>query len=257
MLMTLISALHNLSRSVGCALLAAAGNKSLVLYFVGGEIPLLLVFKLARGDILFWQRIDGYVAIYLSIFERIIVKVIVDFTGCLHFRHPFELGKPGTRSSEREIAIALPLAGGGSLSGVGSPLREPTSRNRRPKGTAHADPRAAPPTTPPFCFFFFLAVLLTSSYLSSSHLHFTTGGMAFSTSMVWAQAFPFVALFILEEGDSTTTKSTITLFLIGSFVVWLILNIAFLYAIDVNYLKTFIGMLTGLKYSVELFETST
>ena len=43
MLMTLISSLHNLSRSLGCALLAAAGNKGLILYFVGGELILYLV----------------------------------------------------------------------------------------------------------------------------------------------------------------------------------------------------------------------
>ena len=48
-LMTMISALHNLSRSVGCALLAAVGNKGLILYFADGEMLLYLIFKLARG----------------------------------------------------------------------------------------------------------------------------------------------------------------------------------------------------------------
>ena len=39
-LMTMISALHNVSRSLGVALLAASSNKKMVIYFVGGEIAL-------------------------------------------------------------------------------------------------------------------------------------------------------------------------------------------------------------------------
>ena len=42
-LMTMISALHNVSRSLGVALLAASGNKMLVVYFVGGEIVLYYI----------------------------------------------------------------------------------------------------------------------------------------------------------------------------------------------------------------------
>ena len=107
MLMTLISSLHNLSRSVGCALLAASGDNSLVLYFVGGEVILYLAFKLARGDFMFWPRIEGPVAIIGSIFQQICVKVIADFTGCLHLRHPYELGKTGARYSERDTTSVI------------------------------------------------------------------------------------------------------------------------------------------------------
>ena len=118
MLMTLISALHNLSRSVGCALLVTAGGKTLVSLFVGGEMLLYLVFKLARGevfklargDFMWWPRVEGIVGIMMSIVSRIIVKAIADFTGCLHLHHPFELGKPGARHSERVTASAIPRA---------------------------------------------------------------------------------------------------------------------------------------------------
>jgi len=37
-LMTLTSALHNLSRSLGCALLVKASGRTLVVLFVGGEL---------------------------------------------------------------------------------------------------------------------------------------------------------------------------------------------------------------------------
>jgi len=82
------------------------------------------------------------------------------------------------------------------------------------------------------------------------------GGLAFSLSMVWAQAFPFVALQFVEESDMTT-KDAITLFLIGSFSVWLILNVAFFYIIDISYLGTFFGTQTAPQYTCEYFATST
>ena len=53
-LMTLISGLHNLSRSVGCALLAASGGKILAFYFVGGEILLFYAYKILRKDFYYW-----------------------------------------------------------------------------------------------------------------------------------------------------------------------------------------------------------
>ena len=50
-LMLIISTLHNVSRSLGAALLAASGNKLLAVYFVGGEIALYYMAKCLRGDI--------------------------------------------------------------------------------------------------------------------------------------------------------------------------------------------------------------
>jgi len=43
-LMTMISTLHNLSRNIGTALLAASGGSMLVAYFVGGEMVLFSRF---------------------------------------------------------------------------------------------------------------------------------------------------------------------------------------------------------------------
>ena len=86
-LMTLISTLYNVSRRLGCALLAA-GDRRLVVVFVGGETLLYLALKVLRGDFYYWTRLDGALAIIMSFFERVLVKIIVDYTGCLHFRHP-------------------------------------------------------------------------------------------------------------------------------------------------------------------------
>ena len=91
MLMTVISMLHNLSMSVGCALLAST-DSSLVNYFVGGNVAAFVVFKAARNDFLVWMRIEGAAGVFASFMLRIPTKVIADFTGLLHLRHPYDLG---------------------------------------------------------------------------------------------------------------------------------------------------------------------
>jgi len=97
--MPLISALHNLSRSLGVALLAASDSSNLVVIFVGGEIGLYLLFKAIRGDFYWFPRTENKsVAIVIGLLDNIIGKIVTDFSGCLHFRHPFELG---TFESER------------------------------------------------------------------------------------------------------------------------------------------------------------
>ena len=73
--------------------------------------------------------------------------------------------------------------------------------------------------------------------------------------MIWAQAFPFVALQFFEEGD-TISKDTITLFLIGSFSAWFLLNIAFFCIIDISYLGTFFRTQTAPQYTCEWYLTN-
>ena len=82
-LLALISALHNLSRSLGCALLAASRGVSMAVLFVGGEIVLFLVYKILRRDFMYWVRVEGPIGVVLSICCRVLVKVIVDFSGCV------------------------------------------------------------------------------------------------------------------------------------------------------------------------------
>ena len=87
-LMTMISAFHNTSRSFGCALLVVSGENTLVVYFVVGEMLLYLMFKVARGDFMYWIRTEGPLGLVLSFLARVFAKIIADFSGCLHVRHP-------------------------------------------------------------------------------------------------------------------------------------------------------------------------
>ena len=51
-----------------------------------------LVYKLARGDFLYWLPIYGTAGLIVSFFIRVVTKVIVDFTALVHFRNEHELG---------------------------------------------------------------------------------------------------------------------------------------------------------------------
>ena len=73
-------------------MLVASSGKSMLVYFVGGEILLFLAWKFLRGDILYWVRVEGVFGVVVSFVVRVIVKVVADFTGCLLLRHPYELG---------------------------------------------------------------------------------------------------------------------------------------------------------------------
>jgi len=93
LLMMLSSCVHNLSRSISCALLAASeGGQSLLVYFIGGEMVLYVTGKILRSDFFWWPRVQGFLATPVSLTGRVLVKIIADYTGCLHLRHPFELG---------------------------------------------------------------------------------------------------------------------------------------------------------------------
>ena len=80
--------------------------------------------------------------------------------------------------------------------------------------------------------------------------YFNVGPIAFTTSMVWAQIFPFVALQFFEG----KLKSEIEAGLIVSFTIWVALNIAFFCTIDLAYLPTFFGTMTGPQYTIQLYK---
>jgi len=56
------------------------------------QVGVYTLFKILRRDFWYWMRVEGVLSIALAVIERTLVKVIFDFTGCAHFRHPFEMG---------------------------------------------------------------------------------------------------------------------------------------------------------------------
>ena len=57
-----------------------------LLAYVVGDIALYLLQKIARGDLHYFIPIDGGLGLFVSVFLRVTVKVITDYTGCLNFR---------------------------------------------------------------------------------------------------------------------------------------------------------------------------
>jgi len=75
----------------------------------------------------------------------------------------------------------------------------------------------------------------------------------FSVSLMWAQISPFVAFQFYNGAHSETLK----LFLVISFVIWTVLNLAFVCTIDLNYIHTFFSTETAAQYTVGLFKNAT
>ena len=51
-----------------------------------------LVYKLVRGDFRYWVPLPQGTSLSVSLITRVVVKVVCDFTGFLHARHPHEMG---------------------------------------------------------------------------------------------------------------------------------------------------------------------
>jgi hypothetical protein len=60
--------------------------------YIGVDLGLYLLVKILRGDFWYFMPLGGKAEIVSSIFARLTVKIIVDFTSIMHFRHPGEVG---------------------------------------------------------------------------------------------------------------------------------------------------------------------
>ena len=50
-----------------------------------------LGIKALRRDFIYWIPLEGLWSLVGSLLTRIAVKVVVDYTGCIQFRHPYEV----------------------------------------------------------------------------------------------------------------------------------------------------------------------
>ena len=87
-----ITLFHCMSRCLTTVLIYILSGKGMLLMLLGVEFLALFVYKLVRGDLHYWPPVTGVTSYVGSFVARIIVKVMVDFTACAHFRHPLEYG---------------------------------------------------------------------------------------------------------------------------------------------------------------------
>ena len=82
-----------LGKGLEIAILVQIGGKMLVFCVLGGEMGVYLIFKVVRGDFRYWLPMpNNGSSLMISLLFRVIVKVVCDFTGFLHARHPYEMG---------------------------------------------------------------------------------------------------------------------------------------------------------------------
>jgi hypothetical protein len=89
--MTLFSACMLVIRCMAIVVLGLLGGKW-VSFYIGADLVLYLLAKFVRGDFWYWAPVGGNGEIVMSIFSRILVKVVTDFTSIVQFRHPNEVG---------------------------------------------------------------------------------------------------------------------------------------------------------------------
>ena len=79
LLMTTISTLHSLSRSLGYAILAVV-DLNLALRLFVGEVGAYILYKVCMKDYYCRAMVDGALSVVVTLLARIVDKVIVDFT---------------------------------------------------------------------------------------------------------------------------------------------------------------------------------
>jgi hypothetical protein len=77
-----------LSKAVAMGALANTCWWWLIVY-MSFDMCLYMLYKIARRDLWYWPPTTG---VGSAVLGRVIVKMLTDISGCLHFRHPAELG---------------------------------------------------------------------------------------------------------------------------------------------------------------------
>ena len=90
--MYLLSFCQLLGKSFEIAILTQVGGKALAVGVLGGEMVVYLIYKLVRRDFRYWMTLPRGTSLAFSLILRVTVKVVCDFTGFLHARHPYEMG---------------------------------------------------------------------------------------------------------------------------------------------------------------------
>ncbi|GMH55451.1 hypothetical protein TL16_g01910 [Triparma laevis f. inornata] len=89
--MTLMSSNQVLIHGILVVILGSIA-RSYALYYLVGNMLLYFFYKAVRGDLRHWIPINGLTGSSLSVLLRLLIKFVVDFTGCIQFRHPYDVG---------------------------------------------------------------------------------------------------------------------------------------------------------------------
>lgn len=91
MTIILLSSVQVIIKSILVVVLAAIAGVYVFLY-IGGDLTLYLTIKILRADFSYFLPLHGWINFFVSALTRVVIKLVSDFTGCLQFRHPYDVG---------------------------------------------------------------------------------------------------------------------------------------------------------------------
>ncbi|GMI17272.1 hypothetical protein TrLO_g13415 [Triparma laevis f. longispina] len=89
--MTAFTFAHSLMQTCSCSLLAAM-NMNWLLYYLGLDMLLYFMYKIAKNDFFYFINKKGLVRFFIAILHRTVTKTLANFTLFLQIRHPHEVG---------------------------------------------------------------------------------------------------------------------------------------------------------------------
>jgi hypothetical protein len=75
-----------------CAALLMTVDTSYFAWYMACDLSFYIGLKIARGDFIYWIPAKGLLGIFISMFMRLAVKIVADYTAISFFRHPGEMG---------------------------------------------------------------------------------------------------------------------------------------------------------------------
>ena len=92
LVMILLAGLHNLSKSIGVALLLAVSGQTTLIVLAGEMIVYHLARLFRRDYTTFAPGVEGGLKIFMALFMHVTTKTVVDYAGLIHARGPKLVG---------------------------------------------------------------------------------------------------------------------------------------------------------------------
>jgi hypothetical protein len=154
--MIINGALLLLLRSVSMALLVMVEGQWVLVYLLS-DMGMYFMYKILRRDLWHWVPLEGAASVLESVLERLVVKVLVDFTGVIQFRAPAEMGgcfwafdmvRAHSRASEASAKELLPLTSPAAVGLGRSPPDNPITCPLSPQMAPFLPPSPRLPPSP-------------------------------------------------------------------------------------------------------------
>jgi len=90
--MYVLSFCQLMGKSITIGIMVQIGGKRTALAVLGCEVGIYLLYKVLRKDFRYFLPLPNGTSLAISLLFRVAMKVVSDFTGMLHARHPYEMG---------------------------------------------------------------------------------------------------------------------------------------------------------------------